>query len=256
MVDCVGVEREEVERQSPLAAAGEKRPPPALVEKRARRERRPAHLELRVVGLDCLRHLLVEREVFLLGALPHPAALGLVPDLPVFDAVLEAVGPAVVVVADDVHADPGELVHVGRRMVVVGGGRLDALAEPVDDLRAAVDEAFDVGIGLGERVVPRVVGIEVEERKDRGDIDDVGRRVVAVVEAGRRKPCLAKPWPQVGILTVGDRPVADAMERADGARRLREVHGDRVGRRCCHDPEADPRRGEGDELDEAMKSGR
>ena len=132
-------------------------------------------------------------------------------------------------------------------MVVVGGVGLDGLAEPVDDLRAALDEAFDVGVRLGERVVPRVVGIEVEKRKDRGDVDHVGRRVVAVVETGRRKPGLAKPRPQVGIFAVGNRPVAHAVERADPARGSAEVDGDRlVGRRGRRGDEARGRH-EGDE---------
>ena len=186
------------------------------------------------MGLERLRHLLVELEIFLLGALPHPGSLGLVPDLPVFDAMLEAVGPALVVVADDVDADAREFVHVGRRPVVVGGVWLDALAEPVDDLRAAGDEALQVGVGLGKRVVPRVVGIEVEEWEDRGDVDDVGRGAVAVVQPGRRKTGLAEPGPQIGVFPVGHRSVADAMDRADLAHGLRKVDGDRlVGRGRC-----------------------
>ena len=129
----VDVKREEVERQFLVAAVGDERLRPVA---RHRRERGAAHLQLRIVGLDHPGHGLVEPEVILLRAEPHERQLhvGLVPDLPMGDAVVEAVGPAVVAVADDVHADPGEAVHVAGWMRVVLRPGLDAFPEPVDDL--------------------------------------------------------------------------------------------------------------------------
>ncbi len=198
---------------------------------------RPANLQRRVVRLDGLGRRLVKLQILLARARPHHADLRLVPYLKVPDIVLESVGPAVVVVADDVDADPGPLGKVPGRVVVVVGPRLDALAQPPDDLALVLHNGRDVVVGLGESVVLRVVGIRIEDGEDRGDIHRVGTWPVDVVQSRVRERGFGVVNAQVGVLADGERPVANAVKGFDLAERFGEGDGDVGlgvgGVRCC-----------------------
>ena len=117
------------------------------------------------MGLDRPSGRFVQLEVLLAAAGPHHVTFRLVPDLPVLDVVVKALSPTLVVMADDVHADlhpPGEVV--GRVVVIVGPG-LDALAQPVDDLRLVPHDRRQIVVGLGKRIVAGVVRVGAEDRK-------------------------------------------------------------------------------------------
>src|SRR5581483_12361546 len=66
--------------------------------------------------LDGARQLRIEVDILLGRARPEELAqVGLIPDFPVADGVVEAVGPTLVVVKDDVLHDGGIVIEVGRR---------------------------------------------------------------------------------------------------------------------------------------------
>src|SRR6185295_19264971 len=99
----------------------------------------------------------VEVEVLFIGAGPHGGPhVRLVPDFPILDAMVEAVRPAFIVMADNAAANGSPFFRVGWRMdVILSRGVFDALSEPIDDLRSDVDDRLDVVVRLPEIVAIR-----------------------------------------------------------------------------------------------------
>ena len=98
--------------------------------------------------------------------------VGLVPDLPVLDIIVETVGPAFIVVEYDVFAYSRPFLVIFRRIDVVLGGLLvlDGLPETVEGFAAGIDQGLDVGIGLPEIVRGGLVRILAEIREHLADI--------------------------------------------------------------------------------------
>ena len=125
------------------------------------------------VELDVLRERCPEHRVaFVLGVV-----LRLVPDLPVGDLHLEAVGPALGVVPDHVLADSRPLrVVLGRQgvhgRVAARDEVLDRHAEAEERLHVVLRERLQEGVRVGEAVALRVVFVGVEVREDHRDVHE------------------------------------------------------------------------------------
>ena len=101
--------------------------------------------------------------------------VGFVPNLPVLYIVMETVGPAFVVMADNVLADAGPFLIVLRRIDIVLCGNLvlDGLAKTVERLASRLDQSLDIEVGFTEIVGRLFVRILAEIGKDVADIDHV-----------------------------------------------------------------------------------
>ena len=208
-------------------------------------ERRPADLdrvaELALQALDALHEELREELAALqlvalraglvgagvaAGQAEHVVeAVRLVPDLPVLDVPLVAVGPAAVVVAHGAGEDLGHLVEVLRdeRVEVDLGARvLDRGAKAEEDVEPRLlARALQQVVGGAEHVVLGLGRVKVDERKD----------VVPVADA---------------LVGVDERPVvgaraleahrADVVERLLGERadRRAEARGMQLGAHLAH----------------------
>jgi len=112
---------------------------------------------------------------------PEGVDVGFVPEFPVADVVVVAVGPAVVVVSGDVEADVGPGGDVGG-WLTQGCVAAGAFAEAVVDLGAGVDDGGDDVVAGVEVVVGGVGGVEGEVGEDGADVG--GAEVVVGADAG------------------------------------------------------------------------
>ena len=110
-------------------------------------------------------------------------AIGLVPDLPIFDAVVEAVSPALVVVTYDMFADacPFEVIlgRIGAVLVAV----LDRGTEAVEGLCSHLDHIQYGSVGRTENVGRGIVLVGIEILEDSVYVNGV-LAAVARVEGG------------------------------------------------------------------------
>ena len=104
-----------------------------------------------------------------------PLEVGLVPDFPVLDIEVEAVGPTFIVVTDDMLAYLRPLFVVLGRIDIVLFQRLvlDALAKTVENLHARILNALYISVGKGKVIRLRLVWILREIRENDGDIHHV-----------------------------------------------------------------------------------
>ena len=188
-----------------------------------------ADLEVREPFFEFGRDGHVEFVEFIEGAEPHAGnalrigAVRLVPDLPVLDIEAETVGPAFGVVADDMVADVDPLVHVGGLAdEILVDAVFDAGSEPVIDLGAAFDAVADIVVGLGEIIIPRIVGVGMLVSEDHVHVDEAHAGIFqrSVVEAGQRDVHLRESVADVasGLLPRQRRREIPAVELFEFAR--------------------------------------
>ena len=140
-----------------------------------------ADLEVRELGLEVPRRHVVEFAELPPRPAPHLVAVvdevvRLVPDFPVGDFVVEAVRPALGVVADDMLADARPLREVLRREDAVGGADasrvvLNGDAESEVWLHAIRDKRVEVKVREREVIAGGVVLVCLEVAKKVRDVD-------------------------------------------------------------------------------------
>ena len=114
-------------------------------------------------------------------------AVGLVPDLKVFDIIMMTVRPALVIVADDVLADPCPFRKILRRLVVKTEiSLLHAGAETVDDIRSAFLDLLDIIVGKRKIVACGIVLVRIEIAENARDITAGVKMRAHIVEARKR----------------------------------------------------------------------
>ena len=132
-------------------------------------------------GFQVIGRYLVQTEVFLLCTKPHSTTfvilpvIGFVPYLPVFNAVLESVSPTLVVVADNVLADPRPLVKILGRIDSVCLHTeivLNSHAETEKWLYVVLYKRCYQPIGKGEIVGLGQSLVRIEIPKNVGNIDE------------------------------------------------------------------------------------
>ena len=187
---------------------------------------RSPHLNLRVVFLDAGHGGPVKIEILRLRSRPHLLSSNLIPDLDMADVVVEPIGPAVVVVPQDVDADLCPFLEVLRRSdVEMGCLVFDAHAHPEKDGGPVLNDGLDIGIGLSELVILRIVGIQMKQREDRGDIDDIGVRPVAIVQAHAGESRFLVERHQIARMHAhGSRPTIHPVESLQGSDTSGEIN--------------------------------
>ena len=154
----------------------------------------------------------------------------LVPDLPVRDLPLVAVGPAFGVVADHVLADARPLREVLRREDAVRLADrprvvLDRHAEAEVRLHVVVHEGLEIQVRVREVVALRIVLVRVEVAEDVGDVHPqvLAEHAADVVQAHVRHARLLQVAEHGEIRPEEQRPLPGGMYRLDGTRRRSEV---------------------------------
>ena len=121
----------------------------------------------------------VQLEILLFRTLPHMiigqvgVIFRLVPDLPAKDIQMQAIGPAFIVMADDMLADHRPLFEILGRIDMADGDIqviFNGDTQPVNDLHAHLVESCQQPIGVGKVIAGRVIGICVEIGEHIGDI--------------------------------------------------------------------------------------
>ena len=155
-----------------------------------------------------------------------PFQVGLVPDLPVLDVVLEAVGPAFIVMADDVLADLRPLLVVLGRIdsILLQGLVLDTLAQAVEHLHACILDALDIPISQRKVVGLGLVRVLGKVREDDGNVDHMlsvcagsgGVVVAGIAHVGGPEIAGGAGIDLLGI--VDARAVVDGIHTFDGTK--------------------------------------
>ena len=216
----VAVEREEVHRGFLLFQIRDELAPP--LDAFDVRQRGSPDLDIRETFFQMPDRDIKELDVFADGPGPAlmPEQVGLVPDLPVDDPAVESVRPALVLVPDDVLADPRPLVKVLRGdCSVMFDLVFDRGTEAVEDFGPGFLNRVEIGVGQGEVVGRRIILVGVKVRKDLVDVDGAPPFQRRVVQTGvgdpRRGVRLVAPH-----FVVARRTVVDAVHVLDLAERL------------------------------------
>ena len=162
-------------------------------------QRRPTNLEIWETALQMSCCNGVELEELLLCPAPAPLVgfvvlfkVGFVPYLPIADVPLEAIGPTLVVVTDDMFADSSPLRKViGRQSPVFLRPVLYGLAQTEEHLRASLADSPEVCVREHEVIACRGILVCREVRKHGCDVACMGTArdaVYRVMRPGKRDP--------------------------------------------------------------------
>ena len=180
-----------------------------------------------------LRRNLVKVKELRLRATPATAVgravgvdVGLVPDFPVRHIQLEAVRPALVVVADDVLTDARPLVKIRRRdRAMLFNLMLNRLPEAEEGFCTRIQRHQNAFIGASEVVGSGIVFVGLKPRENSGDVvriraavDAVNRRiVVAGIRHTRRLVILKITAPLVSRVALVPRTAVGGVENLERA---------------------------------------
>lgn len=191
---------------------------------------RSADFKSRKFALDPSRSRGIEAKVILIAAGPHRGAiLGLVPNFPVTNSIAKSIGPAVVIMPDDPEADLSPPFRVFGRVNEAFGVRvLNAFAQAIDDLHPGGQDTLQILVREREVVRVRVGRVGGRVPKDGVNIDHVGGRPLAIVQASEGNVQGAKLLDETDGAPGGKPTFVDRMQRAKHTIRTSQIDFDNV----------------------------
>ena len=202
-----------------------------------------ADLQMGEFRLQIFGGNVVQLKELLLGSLPAGIVLdlglviGLVPDLPVVQLHVIAVCPSLVIVQDDMLADPRPLCGILGRIDVVRLDRvivLDGGTQTVKGLDPLLGHSRKEGVGKGEIIGRGIVLVRIEVAEYVGNIDIASTAVGSsrIVQTGIGHRCLCQAIQSPVKVVRGALYVVDGVHTLDASERRFKINGNAIHGIC------------------------
>ena len=143
---------------------------------------RTAHFQVGKFLFDRFGDCTVKFQIFFIRSGKKFRVVRFFPHAPVTDPQVHTIRPSFVVMTDDIQADPRPFFRIGRRQdLVMFPAVFDVFTQTDLQFCAAGCRQLEIVVRRFEIVVPRIVFIRMEQRKDLRNID---QRIAGIFQRG------------------------------------------------------------------------